>query len=65
MTAVLCAANEAKTALPGSVQDICAVCCGTKRLVEIACPPTCIYLKPRSGIRRRREAAAGAGSSLC
>jgi len=23
---------------------ICAHCCGTKRLVEIDCPPTCVYL---------------------
>jgi hypothetical protein len=26
-------------------QDICPVCCGTKRLVEIACPDTCVYLE--------------------
>jgi hypothetical protein len=25
-------------------QDICAVCCGTKRLTEIRCPPDCPYL---------------------
>jgi len=25
-------------------QQICAVCCGTKRLVEIQCPPDCSWL---------------------
>jgi hypothetical protein len=25
-------------------QEICAVCCGTKRLTEIRCPPDCPYL---------------------
>jgi hypothetical protein len=41
-------------------QAICAVCCGTKRLVEIRCPPTCGYLQaarahPAAVEQRRRE----------
>ena len=41
-------------------QDICAVCCGTKRIVEIACPATCIYLEkahqhPAAVVRRQQE----------
>jgi hypothetical protein len=25
-------------------EQICSICCGTKRLVEISCPPNCVYL---------------------
>jgi hypothetical protein len=36
------------------------VCCGTKRLTEINCPPTCIYLEsahkhPAAAVRRQTE----------
>jgi hypothetical protein len=40
----ICATRKAKRACPGIGRDICPVCCGTKRLVEIACPPDCPYL---------------------
>lgn len=40
----LCGERKAKRACPGTNQVICAVCCGTKRLTEIACPPDCAYL---------------------
>jgi hypothetical protein len=40
----LCNQRKAKRACPALGQQICAVCCGTKRLVEIACPADCIYL---------------------
>jgi hypothetical protein len=30
---------------PGVRQEICTVCCATKRLVEIACPEDCRYLE--------------------
>jgi hypothetical protein len=41
-------------------QSICTVCCGTKRLVEIRCPSTCVYLAsarehPAAVVRRRQE----------
>jgi hypothetical protein len=41
-------------------QDICAVCCGTKRIVELACPATCIYLEhahrhPAASVKRQQE----------
>jgi len=29
---------------PALGKTICSVCCGTKRLVEIQCPPDCVYL---------------------
>ena len=40
----LCGARRAKRACPGVSRDICAVCCGTKRLTEIRCPVDCGYL---------------------
>jgi hypothetical protein len=40
--------------------EICTVCCGTKRLTEIACPPTCVYLEsaqrhPAAVVKRQQE----------
>lgn len=40
----LCNVRKAKRACPALNRRICAVCCGTKRLVEIDCPPECVYL---------------------
>jgi len=40
----LCKARRAKRACPAIGQQICAVCCGTKRLVQIQCPGDCAYL---------------------
>jgi hypothetical protein len=44
--------------------DICPVCCGTKRLVEIACPPDCPYLAaarthPAAVVQRRQDRDLG------
>jgi hypothetical protein len=41
--------------------EICPVCCGTKRIVEINCPPTCVYLEhaqrhPAAAVKRQQEA---------
>lgn len=44
MTCPLCGTRKAKRSCPALGREICAVCCGTKRLVEIACPATCPYL---------------------
>src|SRR5438045_3325230 len=47
MTAVtcpLCRQRKARRSCPAVGEQICPVCCGTKRLVEIACPPDCPYL---------------------
>jgi hypothetical protein len=40
----LCAKRKGKRACPARGAVICSQCCGTKRLVEIDCPPDCIYL---------------------
>jgi hypothetical protein len=55
-----CATRKAKRACPGIGRDICSVCCGTKRLVEIACPPDCPYLAsarahPAAVVQRQQD----------
>jgi hypothetical protein len=44
VTCPLCGQRKARRDCPAIGQRICAVCCGTKRLTEIACPPDCAYL---------------------
>lgn len=44
MVCPLCKQRRARRACPALGQHICAVCCGTKRLVEIECPADCSYL---------------------
>lgn len=56
----LCRSRRPRRACPALQQEICAVCCGTKRITEIACPPTCGYLQsarthPPAATRRREE----------
>lgn len=45
MTCPLCRQRKGKRACPAKGADICSHCCGTRRLVEIACPSACVYLK--------------------
>jgi hypothetical protein len=40
----LCGIRRARRGCPALGQQICAVCCGTKRLVEIPCPSDCTWL---------------------
>lgn len=59
-TCPLCAVRKAKRACPAVQQEICAVCCGTKRLTTIACPPDCVYLTaarahPPAVVQRQHE----------
>src|SRR5688572_24860801 len=44
MNCPLCGKRRARRACPALGQQICAVCCGTKRLAEIRCPSDCSYL---------------------
>jgi hypothetical protein len=44
MLCQLCGQRRARRACPALGRQICAVCCGTKRLVEIRCPSDCVYL---------------------
>lgn len=40
----LCGTRKARRGCPALGHQICTVCCGTKRLVEIRCPPDCTWL---------------------
>jgi hypothetical protein len=60
MQCPLCGTRKARRACPALGRTICAVCCGTKRLSEIACTPDCAYLAsarehPAAVIRRQQE----------
>jgi hypothetical protein len=60
----LCQERKARRDCPALDRTICSVCCGTKRLVEIRCPPTCPYLSsaqqhPAAVVQRRRERDMG------
>jgi len=44
MVCPLCENRRARRSCPAVGQQICAVCCGTKRLVQIQCPADCPYL---------------------
>src|ERR1700674_632571 len=74
MVCPLCGVRKAKRACPAlgvpsgaaalgappGARQICAVCCGTKRLVEINCPSDCVYLAtarshPPAVVQRRQE----------
>jgi hypothetical protein len=44
MVCTLCGERKAKRACPALNRHICAICCGTKRTVEINCPADCVYL---------------------
>ncbi len=60
MLCPLCNQRKAKRACPALGRQICAVCCGTKRLVEITCPADCGYLSsarqhPPAVVQRQQE----------
>ena len=60
MLCPLCGQRKARRGCPALNQTICAVCCGTKRLTEIACPANCGYLAsarehPAAVVRRQQE----------
>jgi hypothetical protein len=60
MTCPVCLQRKAKRSCPALGKQICAVCCGTKRLVEISCPPDCGYLSvarihPPAIVQRQQE----------
>ena len=60
MLCPLCHTRKAKRLCPALGYQICAVCCGTKRLVDIACPSDCGYLStarihPPAVIQRQQD----------
>jgi len=61
MMCPLCQQRKARRACPARGGEICAVCCATKRIVEIDCPPDCLYLSsaqkhPAATVKRQQEA---------
>ena len=60
MLCPVCQQRKAKRACPALGKQICAVCCGTKRIVEIHCPQDCGYLStarshPPAVVQRQQE----------
>jgi hypothetical protein len=60
MRCPICQSRQAKRKCPARGDVICAVCCATKRLVEIRCPEDCGYLTaarqhPAAVTQRQRE----------
>jgi hypothetical protein len=60
MVCSLCRQRPSRRACPAIDQRICTVCCGRKRLVEIACRPDCGYLAashahPAASVRKQQE----------
>ena len=61
VTCPLCGQRKARRACPALGREICAVCCGTKRLVQIQCPSDCAYLStarehpPAAAVRRQQH----------
>src|SRR5687768_13835370 len=45
MTCPICRKRPVKRACPARGDQICAVCCATKRIVEIPCPDNCRHLE--------------------
>ncbi len=45
MKCVVCEKRKGKRFCPAKNSQICAQCCGEKRVVEIHCPADCVYLK--------------------
>jgi len=61
MACPLCQKRPTKRACPALGQEICTVCCATKRLVVIACPENCRYLEsaqrhPAAVVKRQIDA---------
>jgi hypothetical protein len=64
MTCSLCGVRRAKRDCPALDQRICAVCCATKRLVEVQCPAGCLHLTaarehPAAAVKRQHEVDLG------
>lgn len=60
MLCPVCRRRSARRPCPALGRDICPVCCGTKRLVEINCPADCGYLAssqahPAAAVRKQQE----------
>jgi hypothetical protein len=55
-----CSQRKGRRHCPALGREICPICCGTKRLTEIACPDTCVHLAaahahPAAVVRKQQE----------
>jgi hypothetical protein len=60
MTCPSCGRRKGRRDCPALRASICTICCGTKRLVEINCPETCIHLTtarehPAAVVKKQQE----------
>jgi hypothetical protein len=60
MTCPVCRQRKPRRECPALHQTICSICCGTKRLTEIACPDGCVHLAaarehPAAAVKRQQE----------
>ena len=60
MACPVCNQRKARRECPALGQTICTVCCATKRMVEINCPPDCPHLvsareHPAAAVKRQQE----------
>lgn len=58
MKCVLCGKRKGKRFCPAKNTYICAQCCGEKRVVEINCPPGCVYLTSGQGYQSAKKYVA-------
>src|SRR3982750_2947082 len=50
-----CSKRAAKRFCPALKTKICAVCCAEERMIELACPESCQYLRAARPAARDRE----------
>ena len=60
MSCPSCGRRKGRRQCPALGANICTICCGTKRLVEIQCPETCVHLAaarehPAAVVRKQQE----------
>lgn len=60
MTCPSCGQRKGRRDCPALRSSICTICCGTKRLVEINCPDTCVHLTaarehPAAVVKKQQE----------
>jgi len=60
MTCPSCGRRKGRRDCPALRASICTICCGTKRLVEIECPETCVHLTaarehPAAVVKKQQE----------